>query len=303
MEDLRDMLKERLIDWAGQHDGNLPMNMLFYRDGVSESQYDAVRTREIPQLQGAFDDAHEYLSKQGGAGKRKSAFNLTFVVVGKRHNTRFFVDNDPASQQYTFISKLTKDESKNQDIIKGDKTVRRMLDRGRQPTDGYERVNCNVLPGFVIDDVITHPYSNDFFLQSHKPLQGTGRSAHYFVLTNQMRLGPDDLQRVTHALCYIYARATKGVSYCAPAYYADRLCDRGRAWFRDYLMGRQGPKRNKDEDLDEFKQRFLEEADQSPYWRPQRPADRNGNAPDPNKYGQPRKNPWHPNLDNVMFYL
>lgn len=157
-------------------------------------------------------------------------------------------------------------------------------------------MNHNILPGLVVDRVIAHPYSTDFFLQSHKPLQGTGRSAHYFVLTNQMCLSSDELQRVTHALCYIYARATKGVSYCSPAYYADRLCDRGRAWLREYLVGRRGVDRLKNEKDEIFKKRARDQIDHETYWRP----GGNGNE---QKYGQPRKNPWHPNLDDIMFYL
>jgi len=135
------------------------------------------------------------------------------------------------------------------------------------------------------------------------PLQGTGRSAHYFVLTNQMRLDADKLQQVTHALCYIYARATKGVSYCAPAYYADRLCDRGRAWLRAWLMGREGltpvPKTDTTsaETSDDFKARVLGHVNNSGYWRPLRPSAM------PHKYGAMRRNPWHPNLDDIMFYL
>jgi eukaryotic translation initiation factor 2C len=130
------------------------------------------------------------------------------------------------------------------------------------------------------------------------PLQGTGRSAHYFVLTNQMRLSSDDLQRITHATCYIYARATKGVSYCAPAYYADRLCDRGHAWLREHLLGTRSVPQGEDEDFEVFKQRALGLIDSYPsYWRPLDPATH------PPKYGAVRRNPWHPNLDDIMFYL
>jgi hypothetical protein len=113
-----------------------------------------------------------------------------------------------------------------------------------------------------------------------------------------MALSSDDLQRVTHALCYIYARATKGVSYCSPAYYADRLCDRGRAWLRDYLMGRLWIDQRPNENFNNFKTRARNEIDRGSYWRPQR-NNNQGNQ----KYGQARKNPWHPNLDDIMFYL
>lgn len=36
-------------------------------------------------------------------------------------------------------------------------------------------------------------------------------------------------------LCYTYVRATVGVSYASPAYYADRLCERGRAYLKNFF--------------------------------------------------------------------
>jgi eukaryotic translation initiation factor 2C len=291
--DLRDMVKERLIDWAVKHQNMLPANMLMYRDGVSESQYQAVRDEEIPQLQDAFNDAYEFLNKGRSAKSNPPKFKLTFVVVGKRHNTRFFTDN--ACKQNSFTTTVNFQDLKNRE------TLEKMEDQAFQKAGPkWTRVNHNIQPGFVVDKVITHPYKEDFFLQSHMPLQGTGRSAHYFVLTNQMRLSSDVLQRITHATCYIYARATKGVSYCAPAYYADRLCDRGRAWLREHLTGRHFIQQEKDEDFEKFKQRALQEIDKNDGktptdWRPEPSTDL--------KYDQKRKNPWHPNLDDIMFYL
>ncbi|KAI7552892.1 hypothetical protein KC331_g1590 [Hortaea werneckii] len=244
ISELADMLKERLLDWAFANQKAkddplvLPTNILFYRDGVSESQYDTLRRRELPQVQIAYNEAFRYLqrrfpqagatmppdpipspdfsgvdwgrcSRQHRVGTEKEAdeewaaqiaaqpnnvpFNLTYVVVGKRHNTRFYPDAKE---------------------VQGNKG--------------------NVKPGMVVDQVITHPYCMDFYLQSHEAVKGTGRSAHYFTLQNNMGLSADKLHQITHMLCYAYARATKGVSYCAPAYYADKLCDRGRAYLRHY---------------------------------------------------------------------
>jgi hypothetical protein len=107
--DLRDMVKERLIDWAVKHQNTLPTNMLMYRDGVSESQYQAVRDEEIPQLQDAFNDAYEFLNKGSSAKSNPPKFNLTFVVVGKRHNTRFFTDEK--TQDNSFTSNLKNAET------------------------------------------------------------------------------------------------------------------------------------------------------------------------------------------------
>jgi eukaryotic translation initiation factor 2C len=40
----------------------------------------------------------------------------------------------------------------------------------------------------------------------------------------------DEVERLTHAMCYIFGRATKAVSLCPPAYYADIVCERARVW-------------------------------------------------------------------------
>lgn len=306
--ELGDMVKERLIDWAEKHKWKLPGRMLFYRDGVSESQYDKMRDYEIPQIQQAYNWAREYLvwrqSQQyapsavmdasslrnpwpvaASATDTKSTdtkstpgddefndltgndekFLLTYVVVGKRHNTRFY------------------------------------------PTASRDEIgfkNGNVRPGLVVDQIVTHPYSFDFYLQSHSPIVGTGRSAHYFVIQNQMGLQPQQLQAVTHDFCYAYARATRGVSYCAPAFYADRLCDRARFYLRHWLQRRQGYKHTRTRNLATrethaaFNTEVKNHLRDNPYWRP------HASLPQPpKKYGFDRRNPWHANLDDTMFYL
>jgi hypothetical protein len=135
-----------------RYGGNLPRRILFYRDGVSESQYGAIRLKEIPQLKKAYEWADMCLKSRtdphmmsiyqqeandpddqpesdlpaiqsltvsettqepsgtpGGLSEKKTIdevaqygleealerlcenpFELTYVVVGKRHNTRFY---------------------------------------------------------------------------------------------------------------------------------------------------------------------------------------------------------------------
>ncbi|OQO09990.1 hypothetical protein B0A48_04345 [Cryoendolithus antarcticus] len=287
--DLADMIKERFIDWAVARSGKMPTSVLFYRDGSSR---DSMLRTPTSLRQGQYTQLQQ----------PKPEFKLTFVVVGKRHHVRFFADKDSD----TFKSSLTQDEARQAATSLEE---RRRMEAGSPFTNvgrtffgtdvqKLDRQNSNILPGFVVDTDITHPYSLDFYLQSHKPLQGTDRPAHYFVLMNHMGLDSDELQGITHALCYVYARATRGVSYCSPAYYADRLCDRGRAWLRDWLMGRNELKfrdQNVGEDFEQYKVVVRNFVDSSTFWRP-----RNDNL---QKYGMPRRNPWHPSLDGVMFYL
>lgn len=66
-------------------------------------------------------------------------------------------------------------------------------------------------------------------------LPGTARPAHYTVLLDEIfrhHFGADaanKLEQLTHDMCYAYGRATKAVSICPPAYYADLVCTRARA--------------------------------------------------------------------------
>lgn len=84
----------------------------------------------------------------------------------------------------------------------------------------------------------------DFFLQAHTCFQGTVKLAHYYVVLDKifgkgnLKKHPfpnaaDALEELTHNMCYLSARATKAVSICPPAYYADSACERARC----YLSG------------------------------------------------------------------
>ncbi|KAJ6442123.1 stem cell self-renewal protein Piwi [Purpureocillium lavendulum] len=119
---------------------------------------------------------------------------LTIVVSVKRHQTRFY----PTS---------TNDMSKS----------------------------GNVVNGTVVDRGITQARYWDFFLTAHHALKGTARPAHYTVLLDEIfrdkykANAANELERLTHELCYLFGRATKAVSICPPAYYADIVCERARA--------------------------------------------------------------------------
>ncbi|KAL5415744.1 hypothetical protein PMIN03_002520 [Paraphaeosphaeria minitans] len=120
---------------------------------------------------------------------------LTAVIVTKRHHTRFY-----------FLP-------------------------GQQ---GDKWGNGNTLPGTSVDKLVTSPYYQDFFLQSHSGIKGTARPAHYFVLQNDNpSLNLNKLRDLTHKLCYSYCRSTTGVSYVSPTYYADRLCERAALYMKE----------------------------------------------------------------------
>ncbi|KAI0009229.1 Piwi-domain-containing protein [Xylariaceae sp. FL0662B] len=109
------------------------------------------------------------------------------------------------------------------------------------PTDSQHMTtkSRNIKNGTVVDRGVTQANVWDFFLTAHQALQGTARPAHYTVLLDEIfrgTLGPqaaNGLENLTHEMCYLFGRATKAVSICPPAYYADILCTRQRVYLAD----------------------------------------------------------------------
>lgn len=201
VDSLTTMLKTRLHLWRTKG-GNkqFPENILIYRDGVSEGQYDIVLKEELPLLRKACEEVYPAPDLKEGLP------HMTIVVVGKRHHTRFFPTDGGSDRKITDAT-------------------------------------GNPINGTVVDRHVTEARNWDFFLQAHNALQGTARPAHYFTVLDEIftprRLPPgfqnhaDVLEDLTHNMCYLFGRATKAVSICPPAYYADLVCERARC----YLSG------------------------------------------------------------------
>ncbi|KAK2594352.1 hypothetical protein QQS21_007953 [Conoideocrella luteorostrata] len=197
VDDLTEMLKSRLALWKtkGQHTA-FPENILVYRDGVSDGQYDMVYSHELPQLRSACEQVYPE------ADTKKGLPRFTIIICGKGHKTRFYP------------------------------TVERDCDR-----------SGNAKPGTVVDRGVTEARNWDFFLQAHAALQGTARPCHYYVVHDEIfrqvyakSIPPpfqniaDIVEDLTHNMCYLFGRATKAISLCPPAYYADLACKRARCY-------------------------------------------------------------------------
>lgn len=194
VSDLEGMLKARLQLWKtrGQH-RSYPENLLIYRDGVSEGQYQLVLTEELPLLRKACTQLYS------AQETKKGIPYITIIIVGKRHNSRFYPS-----------------------------TLEQADSKGNPPN------------GTIVDRGVTEARNWDFFLQAHTALNGTARPAHYYVILDEIfirrRVPPqfknvaDVIEDLTHTMSYVYGRATKAVSICTPAYYADVVCTRARCY-------------------------------------------------------------------------
>lgn len=75
---------------------------------------------------------------------------------------------------------------------------------------------------------MTHPFENDFYLCSHRALQGTARPTHYHVLTDEEGVPTEKLHAMIYEQCYQYMRSTTPVSLHPAVYYAHLASNRGR---------------------------------------------------------------------------
>ncbi|XP_044739268.1 protein argonaute-2-like isoform X2 [Chrysoperla carnea] len=190
IEDLGLIIKKQLIQFKA-NTKEFPSSILFFRDGVSKGQFPEVRLKEIPAIINACRElSPTYRPK------------ISFLVVQKRHHTRFF----PIRQ-----------------------------------ADG-DRKNGNVKPGTIVDSVITFPDETDFYLCSHASLQGVSRPTRYCVLLDEHNFDEDDIQELTYYLCHLFARCTRSVSYPAPTYYAHLAAFRARNYLYGYKINMENLK-------------------------------------------------------------
>lgn len=189
-ETLMGVLMSLLTAWKAKsaNGKKKSFNVVIYRDGVSESQFDQILEREVPKIRQAYENVFPL-----------ALVKITLVVAIKRHTTRFF----PGDSKGCYL----KD---------------------------------NIKPGIVVDNGVTQPKYWEFFLAAHFAHKGTAKPTRYVVVLDEIfektyKFHPSmkhaaQLEKFTHDVSYLFGRATNAVSVCTPAYYADILCTRARAY-------------------------------------------------------------------------
>ncbi|CAF0973268.1 unnamed protein product [Adineta steineri] len=81
IKDLDAMIIDLLQVFARSCANRLPNKIVFYRDGVDDGQYQKVLDNEVAKIKQAFRTIYV----------NRAQPKLTFIIVKKRHNTRFFV--------------------------------------------------------------------------------------------------------------------------------------------------------------------------------------------------------------------
>lgn len=81
----------------------------------------------------------------------------------------------------------------------------------------------NPPPGTVVDDVVTLPERYDFYLVSQTVRQGSVSPTSYNVIYSNIRLSPDQLQKLTYKMCHLYYNWSGTTRVPAVCQYAKKL--------------------------------------------------------------------------------
>jgi len=93
----------------------------------------------------------------------------------------------------------------------------------------------NIPVGLVVDSTVVHPEFCEFFLNSHRALQGTARTPRYLVALDENNYQLSNLEEMTYQLCYGHQIVNMPTSLPSPVYIANRYAERGRKMFNSRM--------------------------------------------------------------------
>ncbi|KAL8303324.1 hypothetical protein RB600_006980 [Gaeumannomyces tritici] len=265
VSELRGMMRRRLQLWRAHNGGRLPENIIVYRDGVSEGQYRLVLRREVPELDRACAEVYGEEEEEEAV----PAPRVAVVIVGKRHHTRFYPavegDTDRGNARPGTVVDRGVTEARVWDfylqshsalqgtarpahyVVIRDDIFNPKGGSGGGGRGGAKRLESSpdtspakpkAAPGSPQGSVRGKSLMGAM-LQGGRGrmgsiggvLHGSGGSPGVGGSGGSGARNPaDELEALTHSLCYVFGRATKAVSIVTPTYYADILCERARCY-------------------------------------------------------------------------
>lgn len=80
IQEMKEMVIERLQAYKAKNEERYPDNIMYYRDGVSDSQYASVKRDELTAIRNAYAEET----------KSDKPVKITAIVTAKRHHTRLY---------------------------------------------------------------------------------------------------------------------------------------------------------------------------------------------------------------------
>ncbi|CDW88329.1 piwi-like protein 1 [Stylonychia lemnae] len=173
---LKALIKQALQSYENLND-SYPEHIIIYRDGVGDQQRRDVLQSEVTQFKDAINETYN---------KSSNKPKITVIVVNKRINQRFFIENH------------------NQDL--------------ENPPSG-----C-VIDSTTVGE-ITSNQDFDFYLIPQKTTQGTVIPTHFYVIYNDSPLDRATIEKLTFDLCFYYFNWSGAIKVPAPCMYAHKIAE------------------------------------------------------------------------------
>lgn len=167
----------------------VPSTIMFYRDGVGKGQYELVKSIEVAKIKKELEK--KYLDK---------CPKLDFILVNKRINDRFYLDNSSAPAAKNQKPRWGKNNHYN------------------KPTPKVK----NPESGTMVLDHCTSDTHQDFFMVAQNVTQGTATPTHYTFLNKESDFDWDTILSMTYFQTYNYYNWAGPVKVPAVCQYAHK---------------------------------------------------------------------------------
>jgi eukaryotic translation initiation factor 2C len=178
IQDLENIMRQHL-QFFERRTSRKPERIIIFRDGVSEGQFAQVLASELNAIRRACSSVDQNYRPR-----------MTFLVVQKRHHTRFFPRPEDA-------------EGRNKNVPPGtvvDHTI-------THPTEvDFYLVSHSSIQG------VSRP------------------TRYHLLWNDDDDMTENEIEEMTYYLCHMFSRCTRSVSYPAPTYYAHLAALRARAY-------------------------------------------------------------------------
>ncbi|GFZ13050.1 argonaute family protein [Actinidia rufa] len=196
------IMRELLLDFYLSSGKRKPDQIIIFRDGVSESQFNQVLNIELDQI----IEACKFLDE-------KWSPKFVVIVAQKNHHTKFFQPGSPDNVPPGTVIDNKICHPRNNDFYLPVCTCwndcfgenAKILYVGRD----WDELKYHHVELYTVSFPITEG-----------GLGGTTRPTHYHVLLDEVGFSADELQELVHSLSYVYQRSTTAISVVAPICYA-----------------------------------------------------------------------------------
>ncbi|KAK7049243.1 hypothetical protein VNI00_005844 [Paramarasmius palmivorus] len=200
IQDLIPMLDTALERFKAAN-GYLPRTIFFFRDGVSEGEFEQVRHHELERMKARLEHIYRI-------DKCLPRPTITFIIVGKRHHFRFFPSSSrDADQSGNCPSGFVVDKGITHPVYQDYYLTSQAGLKGTSTPGHYTVLEDENLGG--------NADRQGYLFSRADPI--------LILCTIDCRL-----QQLSYALCHCYSRCTRAVKIPAPVYYADLVCGRAK---------------------------------------------------------------------------